>query len=296
MIMPRSSDRRQRVVCPGAGLELVLVDTTDSSRALDHRQSTGSTAALVLAEALSAVALLGAGAEHPDEVVRLEMQVDGPVRGLCVECSGDGALRGFVEADRLPELDQREELDTREALGDLARAVIRRVRDGRIVEDTVMPAVPAVLEDCLHAYYSRKLSTPVAVSLAALAYGPYLELARGLLLVPLPGGPAARSRQLDDISRSGMLTDLLESSPSLSRLCEELGLAECRQLAGCGLRFGCVCADGHVDRLLGNLPEAELAAMISGPGISRVTCRMCGERYPVPPERAAAALRERRSL
>lgn len=290
MIMPQSSDRVQSAVCSDRRLKLLRVDVVDSARMLAQRQGAGPTASLVLSEALTAVALLGGdGLRAGDEGCRLEISVDGPVRGLCVERLSPGLLRGYIEQTDLAELDSREETDTREALGERAEAEIRRIRAGRVVETTTLTASPALPETVLRRYLNLRRRRPVVIQVTALAYDAYLELARGLLIESLPGASQADVGRFETLFERGELMELLEAEPSLASLCETLGLTNARLGPSVPLRFGCRCADAYVDTFLHELPPAAFEALCRQTSPQPVCCRMCGARYPIEAERLAAA-------
>lgn len=97
MIMSKTADSRVTAYSPSAKISLVFVEVTDSARELERSHLCGPTAGLIQAEALAAVALLGAELSQPEETVTLRMRVSGPVGGLLVEAGADGSLRGYTQ-------------------------------------------------------------------------------------------------------------------------------------------------------------------------------------------------------
>ena len=78
--MMKSSDLLQTGADRAAGLRWIYADVTDSARDLARSHLCGPASELALAEALAAVALLGADLEQPEETVTLQrMQPDGSI-------------------------------------------------------------------------------------------------------------------------------------------------------------------------------------------------------------------------
>ena len=109
MIMMKSSDLLQTGADRAAGLRWIYADVTDSARDLARSHLCGPASELALAEALAAVAVLGADLEQPEETVTFQMKTDGPIGSVLVEAAFDGALRGFPAKKILNDFDGEEE-------------------------------------------------------------------------------------------------------------------------------------------------------------------------------------------
>ncbi len=103
--MPKSSDLLQFGGSVRQGILWRHADVTDSARALAQAHLCGPTAALVLGEALAGVALLSHELTQPEEAIALHLRVKGPIRGVTVEATRDGALRGYPRIKILNDLD-----------------------------------------------------------------------------------------------------------------------------------------------------------------------------------------------
>jgi molecular chaperone Hsp33 len=98
MIMSKIADSLVTAFSPSAKINLVFVEVTDSARERERSHLCGPTAGLIQAEALAAVALLGADLSQPEETVTLSLRVSGPVGGLLVEAGAAGRLRGILRS------------------------------------------------------------------------------------------------------------------------------------------------------------------------------------------------------
>jgi molecular chaperone Hsp33 len=293
--MPKSSDLLTVGFCPGARLRVVHVEATDSARALEQGHLCGPTAGLALAEALAGVALLVAELTEPDETVTLRMQVSGPVRGLLVEASRQGALRGYTHVKIIDDLDRRDDIEGDEALGDQAAAQIIRSVPGRLIGQASFDIQPATVCGALERYFRQSLQRPVAVELGALTYGGFVDLARGFSVECLPDGDRAEFERVTALVEDGTVLESLESCGSLVAVCQTLGLADITTEPPRPLRFACRCSRTRVESLLGALALPELETMIRDGKPACVQCHMCGTGYEVPVVRLQAIVQARRA-
>ena len=90
-------DSREEWFDASAKVAVTIVDVTGAAQALARGHLCGPTSAYFLAKALAAAALLGAETSEADEVVSIQMKCSGPLGGFNVECTADGALRGYNE-------------------------------------------------------------------------------------------------------------------------------------------------------------------------------------------------------
>lgn len=293
MIMSRISDSRMSAFSPAAKISVTYVEVTDSARELERSHLCGPTAGLIQAEALAGVALLGAELTQPEESVSLRMQVSGPIGGVLVEARADGALRGYTRVKVLNELDVCEELESSAALGEWAEVQIVRSVPGKIVSSAAMEVNPASVTQALEVYYRQSLQRQVRIQLSALAYGGFIDGARGLLIECLPDGRAEIFERVSRLADDGTILDCLEGSASLQTVCETLELADCVFQAPQPLRFACPCSPERVEGMLEAMPSDDLEAMILEDRPAQVFCHMCGKGYTVGTDRLKRILKAR---
>ncbi len=294
MIMSRIADSRMSAFSPAAKISVTYAEVTDSARELERSHLCGPTAGLIQAEALAGVALLGAELAQPEETVTLRMQVSGPIGGVLVEARADGGLRGYTRVKVLNELDACEELEASAALGEWAEVQIVRSVPGKIVSSAAMEVNPASVTKALEVYYRQSLQRHVRVQLSALAYGGFIDGARGLQVECLPDGDVEVFERLSRLADDGTILDCLEGSASLPTVCETLGLADCVFQAPKPLKFACPCSPERVEGMLEAMPSGDLEAMILEARPAQIFCHMCGKGYTVGVDRLKGILKARK--
>lgn len=293
MIMAKTADSRVAAFSPSGKIRFVQAEVTDSARELERSHLCGPTAGMIQAEALAGVALLGSELAAESETVTLRLKVSGPVGGLLVEAGADGSLRGYTNVKVMNDLDACEELDVSAALGDQAEMQIIRSVPGRILASAATSMSPASVTHCLELYYRQSLQRPALVQIAVMAYGGFIDGARGLMVEKLPDGDEAVFARIARYFEDGTLLECLECAASLRTVCETVGLADCVFEAPFRLRFACRCSPERVDGMLALLPPGDLEAMIVEDRPAQIFCQMCGRGYQVGTERLREILRKR---
>jgi molecular chaperone Hsp33 len=281
MIMPKNADRLLMAFCPSANIVLRHAEVTDSARELEHSHLCGPTAGLIQAEALAGVALLGAELTRPEEAVTLRLQVTGPIGGVLVEARSDGSLRGYTQVKVMNDLDACEDLDAAVALGDSAEVQVIRSLPGVLLSSAGVEVRPASVPQGIETYYRQSQQRRVRVQLTALAYGGFIDCARGVLIECLPDGDRAEFERIGRFVEDGTVQECLEAGASLQTICETVGVPDVQLAEPKPLRFHCPCSAERVSDMLGSMPTKELEEMICADQSVRVICHMCGKGYSV---------------
>lgn len=288
MLMPKSSDLLTTGYCSASRIRLVHAEVTDSARALEQNHLCGPTAGLVLAEALSGVALLGAELTQADETVSLRLRVSGPVQGILVEAAADGALRGYPHIKILNDLDDREDLDVAAALGEQGEVQVVRSLPGHILAHGTLEVRPAAVRAAVQGYLEQSLQRTAWVQTSALSYGGYLDQSRSVMAECLPDGDRQVFARLRGLFDDGSALEALESAPSLDAWADEMGLGEVRCDPARPLRFECRCSQARAEAILAALSTQERVALVATGQPATIHCHMCGRAYTIAPERVAA--------
>lgn len=284
MIMSKTADGRRCAFSPSLKLRLVQVEVTDSARELERSHLCGPTAGLIQAEALAGVALLGSDLTEPNETVTLGMRVSGPLGGLLVEFASEGSLRGYTQVKVMNDLDAAEELDTSTALGETAEVQIIRSLPGKILSSASIEVTPASVSRSVEAYYKQSLQRHVWVQTSALAFGAFIDSARGLLVECLPDGDQATFRRIEELFTDGTILDSLDAAASLETLCATMGLEDCIIEEVYPLCFACRCSVDRVQGMVSGLPTAELQSVLEKAETVQIFCHMCGKGYRIEPD------------
>ena len=294
MIMSKTSDGRRCAFSPSQKLRVIQVEVTDSARELERSHLCGPTAGLIQAEALAGVALLGTDLTEPDETVTLGMRVTGPLVGLLVETCTEGGLRGYTQVKVMNDLDAAEELDTSAAMGDQAEVQVIRSTPGKILASASMDVTPASVSRSVEAYYKQSLQRQVLVQTSALAYGAFIDSARGLLVECMPDGDLATFRRIEELFTDGTILECLDAAASLETICSTLGLDDCTIEEVVPLRFACRCSVDRVQGMLSGLPTEDLQAVLEKAEPVQIFCHMCGKGFRVEPDFVRQVLEVRR--
>lgn len=294
MIMSKVADSLTSAFCPADRISAVFVEVTDSARELERSHLCGPTAGLIQAEALAGVALLGSELSQPEETVTLRLKVSGPIGGLLVEASAEGGLRGYTQVKVMNDLDACEELDASSALGDQGEVQVVRSLPGKVLTCGATEVSPASVPHGIELYYRCSLQRRVVVQTSALAYGGFIDGARGVLFECLPDGNRERFSRIAQLAEDETIQECLEASASFATICETVGLTGCTFQASKPLRFACRCSADRVRAMLSGMPREDLEAMIREERPAQIYCHMCGKGYRVDVEELREILRARK--
>jgi molecular chaperone Hsp33 len=184
-------DRLVRGLIPAHGLRALFVRVGDTARMTRMLHGLGPTAAWIFGEALAAGALLGALQKDSSGRVNLQLEADGPLRGLFVDADPEGNLRGYVRAPQIS-FPGEPEVAARAALGTTGYlSVIRDLGGGRFYRSSVELAEDG-LTGVLRRWFSASEQVETAFDLAVVPRGeePLGDVA-GVLVQRLPDGDGA---------------------------------------------------------------------------------------------------------
>ncbi len=252
-------DSREEWFDASAKVAVTIVDVTSAAQALARGHLCGPTSAYFLAKALAAAALLGAETSEADEVVSIQMKCSGPLGGFNVECTADGALRGYTERKTLDDFDGLGKPDAKKAVGERRVQVTRSV-PGRIISQGISNSLDGYLAGSLQRKACVYLEASVTDEVEVLE-------ARGVMVEALPDSSAS-------------VTDYVPEKLSVAsrNLLKKLGLERAELRKTTPLRFACRCSPERAAAMLGALGPGERANL---PPAVDVTCHMCGRTFTV---------------
>lgn len=240
-------------------VSVVIVDVTESARKLAAGHLCGPVSAYYLAKALASAALLASETSEKDEALSIQMKCTGPLGGFNVECTADGALRGYTEKKVLDEFDGSPDRDDRKILGSQQIQVTRSV-PGRIISQGISGSIDGYLAGSLQRRACIYLSAETNQDAEVLH-------ARGVLVEALPDSKESVSEFIPE------RFDI----PSCELLAQ-MGLPEAKPVKTATLRFECRCSPERAVAMLGALDEKERAEL---PPEIDITCHMCGRTFTV---------------
>jgi molecular chaperone Hsp33 len=252
----------------------------------------------LLGEAVALSCVL-AGALKFDGIFTLQTKGDGPISTLVADFKSPGALRGYAQfdADAVANIDTATapSIPRLQGAGHIAFTVDQGADTERY--QGIVALEGHSLADCAHNYFreSEQIETAIALACTKTADdGPWRGGA--IMLQRLPeGDPSLLARgvevERDEVSeddwrrvvtmlasaKDSELTDpALPGDDLLYRLFHEDGV---RIFEPTALQPGCRCSNGRVERILQQLPEAELPDLAVDNQLI-VTCEFCNASYP----------------
>lgn len=250
-----------------------IVRLEESWRAVLERQDYPPAVRNLLGQAMAASVLLASTLKF-DGLLTLQIQGEGDLHLLVVQCASDLSVRGLAKwkGD-----DPRGSLAELTGGGRLAITIERRKdRDryqGIVLADT------DTLADCIESYFAQSEQLATRIWLAADGNG-----AAGMLLQQLPGSARQAEGDPDGWERAGVLAGTLSSAELLEvdsrellrRLFheEDLRLADRRVV-----EFKCSCNQQRVEGALRLLGRPELADLLAQEGCIEVRCEFCNQAY-----------------
>jgi len=229
----------------------------------------------LLGEATAAAVLLASTIKF-DGSLTLQLQGDGAVRLLVVQCTHDFRVRGVAQYDA----------------GRVAADFARLAGRGRLsvtIEATsvgapwqgIVPLEGASLAECIDAYFATSEQLPTRVCLAADA-----TRAGGLLVQRLPDAAADTAGEGSDTAWARMCAQAaaLDAHDLLYGAAESLvrrtaTVDDVRLFAGSPVRFECRCSRERVLGVLRALGEEEVQTVLQEQGKVTVTCEFCQRPY-----------------
>ena len=263
-------------------ISCLAVVATAASRTARDRHVLAPTSAALLAEGLTAGLLVGALQPNRGRV-NLQVECDGPARGLLVDADAEGNVRGLVRSTSvnfaLYDADGR--FSTRPALGRTGYiSVLRDQGAGKLFRGLVELG-DGDLSQGVERYFASSEQTDTAVQLEVLSLPDEpLTIVAGLVLQTLPGGDRALLDKLRYQLRDGRLASAMRVAHGAQELITDvLGSTPFELRATEDVRFACRCSRERVARAIATMGPGEIADMIIKDKKCEATCEFCGERY-----------------
>jgi molecular chaperone Hsp33 len=287
-------DRLVRGLLPAQGLRAVHVRVADTARIARMLHGLYPTAARLFGEALAA-ALLVASLQKERSRVNLQIECDGPVRGLFVDADPDGNVRGYVRGPQV-HFPGDPAVGARAALGGAGfLSVIRDLGGGNFYRGSVRLEAMAVGPD-LERFFSESEQVATALDLAVLAReGEPLADVAGLLVQRLPDGDGAALDRLRGRLAAGAFRDAVERGAGAQEAIAAVAGDGFELLADVEVAYRCGCSLERARVAVSALGHQGILDVLAKEREAVVTCEFCRERYVVGEDdlrRMAERLRE----
>ncbi|MHB8416998.1 MAG: Hsp33 family molecular chaperone HslO [Myxococcales bacterium] len=284
MKLPR--DHLVRGLLRGPGVRVLAAFVTGASRKARDSHGCAPTSAALLAQGLTAGALLAAALEKEAARVNLQLECDGPARGLFVDAGTDGSLRGYVKNPKVFfSSGPGEPLAPERALGRVGYVSVLRDMGGGDVYRGLVELEACELGQDLERYFLVSEQVETAVGLSVLPEGDEpLGTVGGVLVQRLPEGDGAAVERARGAMRAGALDASLREGHTGSALFEALDLGEgpFTLLEDKPLELRCRCSREKAVAAVLAMGLEEMRALFAEVGEAKIACEFCGARYHVP--------------
>jgi molecular chaperone Hsp33 len=286
------ADRLARTLGGGGSVRGFAAVTTALVEEARRRHGTFPTATAALGRALTSSLLLAAMLKD-GERVSLQFSGEGPLRGILVDATPDGATRGYVSrpATHLPP--RAGKLDVGGALGPGLLCVMRVPAAGGLPYRSIVPLVSGEIGSDVANYLSASEQTPSAVGVGVFVEADgRVGAAGGWVVQTMPGAPPGTIDRLErNVGAMAPPSDLVREglgAPAiLARLLDGFPTGTVVEQP---VRFACPCDRARVDAAIVAMGRAELEDILAGERRAEVVCEFCAARYQVEEEELRALL------
>jgi molecular chaperone Hsp33 len=263
------------------GFAAVTTDLVEEARV---RHGTLPTATAALGRALTAALLLGGLLKTGDERVSLQFSGDGPLGGILVDATPDGAVRGFVSRPQTHVAPRAGKLDVGGALGRGLLCVMRVPAGEGPPYRSIVPLVTGEIGSDVASYLADSEQTPSAVGIGVFVEPDgRVAAAGGYLLQSMPGAdPKTVERLEENVGASRPPSELVRSGlDARSILTGLLAGVETHVLEERPVRFACRCNRARVESAILAMGRASVLDVLATERRAEVVCEFCAARYVV---------------
>jgi molecular chaperone Hsp33 len=291
---PAMIDRLTRGLFPAHGLRAIFVRIGDTARMTRMLHGLSPTAAHAFAEALAAGALVGA-LQKTQARVNLQLEGDGPLRGLFVDADPEGNVRGYVRAPAVQLPGPPAEAAARALGAGGYLSVIRDLGNGQFYRSAV-DRRGEPLAQVLRRWFATSEQVETAVDLAVVPRGdePLGDVA-GLLVQRLPDGDAAAVEAVRRGLAGGALARALEAGGGAQEVLRAVAGEGFELLADGQVAYRCGCGPERARAAVSALGPDGVAQVLAAEGKAEVTCEFCHAHYVVGREELAELERRLRA-
>jgi len=275
---PAFVDALARFVFEHSAVRGALVCLDDACRDILRCHPYPTALKRVLAEIVAATALLASTLKFKGALV-VQLQGDGPVRLLVVECTADLALRAMAQwnaaAEALPPDASLAELAGGPTHGRLAISL--DPKDGGPIYQGIVTLEATSIATLIEHYLTKSEQIDSALSIATSG-----ERARGLLLQRLPSAGVdddATWSRAAAIARATAPPDLFVPGGAEALLRLRFPDDDLRLFKPRRARFACSCSRERVANALRMIGRTEVESIIAEQGQVGVTCEFCNLSY-----------------
>lgn len=266
-----------RIIAQESGFRALLLLTTQISSEACERHKTTAAATPVLADGMTAAALLGSLLKMKQRVA-LRFEGNGPIKKMITESTSHGLVRGYIA---------HPEAEGDRPMGD--KGILYVVKDVGLKDliEGVVERKGSIESDVQH-FLETSEQTQSLVALATVQDNSgQVELSGGLLIQLLPGGnPTIIDKLADKLQELPPLGDMLKEGTKnnpdnvLETIADTLFMGtDSKTLEKRWLFFHCGCSRERSESALVSLGTAELQNLYDSHEDVVTDCHFCNEQY-----------------
>ncbi len=276
-----SRDGVTRALVPKLNLKVSVVVASAAAREARSKHRLQTAAASLLGQALTGASLM-ASLQKDNSRINLQLECDGALRGLFVDASASGDVRGYVKNPFVDVELAEGAFRWRGALGNKGfLSVLRDIGEGEFYRSSVELTAMA-LEDDLNEYFKVSEQTETRLALDVVAEPEeHLAVVAGVLIQALPDGDMKALSSIG-ASLSKRLHDALRALPVVTPetlLMAVFGDTSPNVTMTGPLQWRCTCSKERVLATLASLGRAEVQEIFDTQGSTAVTCQFCSTRH-----------------
>jgi molecular chaperone Hsp33 len=280
-------DRLDRALHRARGLRALVVRVGDLARMCRLLHGLAPTSAHLFGEAMAAGALVAA-LQKGEARVNLQLECEGPLRGLFVDADPRSNLRGYVRGAgvHLPGPPGEAACD---AVGDGGYLSVLRTDPRGQPWRSAVRLRREPLAETLRRWFGSSEQVETALDLAVVPRDgePLAEVA-GVLVQRLPGGEAAGVEAARRAIAAGAFREALAAGRDAAGLVEAVAGPGFEPLGAQEVAYSCGCSMERVENAVTALGADGIAELLATVGQAEVDCEFCHAHYVV----GAEALRE----
>jgi molecular chaperone Hsp33 len=273
------SDVLVRALWADKGLSASIAIVTDAAREGQKLHGLQDVSAMLLGQAMAAGALL-VSLQKDQTRVNLQIECDGPMRGLFVDAGADGYLRGYIKNQHFNVEGNRGANRWRPAMGNAGfLSVLKDIGEGDYYRSSVELAAMDPAADLEHYFAtSEQVATHVALAVERSGAEP-LGVVAGVLIQAMPNADLPSLQRLGEslgpkLEQHVLAGKAVDDAALLTEL-----LPDFSKMSSLPLVWRCSCSKERVLTALSAMGKAELEDLLAEKGGAAASCQFCGKRH-----------------
>ena len=270
-----------RATAAGDNLRAFAITAKGMVEEARQRHETTAVVTAALGRMLMAGAMMGVTLKGKDDVMTLQIQGGGLLKGITVTSYPDGFVKGFPQVNDVVLPPKNGKLDVG---GSIIPGVMRVIKDMGLKEPyvgTVALQTGEIAEDLTY-YYAVSEQIPSSVGLGVLVNKDQsVNCAGGFIIQVMPGCPDDVLDKVEaNLKEIPSVTEMMSEGMTPEDILEKVlsGLdSDIKEKTETGFR--CDCSKERVERSLASLNKEDKAEIIADGKPVEVKCQFCNKKY-----------------